>query len=44
MVNYTALNETDNAGGSECVYNTSDNGDVETDAVIIYYLFRPLVL
>ena len=37
MVNYTALNETeDSGGGSECVHNNSDSGDVENDAVINY--------
>ena len=35
MVNYTALNETDDGGGvSEC-NNTSNNGDEETNEVII---------
>ena len=35
MVNYTALNETEDSGGSECVTNSSDNGDKETNPVNI---------
>ena len=35
MVNYTALNESETSGGSECVPNRTDDGDIETDAVII---------
>ena len=36
MVNYTALNESETSGGSECVQNRSDDGDIETDPVITY--------
>ena len=36
MVNYTALNESETSGGSECVQNRSDDGDIETDPVIKY--------
>ena len=33
MVNYTALNETEESGGEECVHNNSQSGDVEDDPV-----------
>ena len=33
MVNYTALNESETSGGSECVDPDPDNGDIETAPV-----------
>ena len=35
MVNYTALNESETSGGSECVPNRTDDDDIETDPVMV---------